>query len=109
MLRSSPFDFWRNHNVTLDVSLSDKHSPEQPPSPREVSSKMTEGVGITATAGYRKSFLAFPALPDNATPSVRFAAMLPASLIGFVCQPYGMAGIFSYGENHKTRLGEGAY
>ena len=30
--------------------------------------------------------------------------MLPASLIGFVCQPYGMAGIFSFGENHKTRL-----
>ena len=42
------------------------------------------------------------------TPSVRFAAMLPASLIGFVCQPYGMAGIFSSGENHKTRLEEGA-
>ncbi len=31
--------------------------------------------------------------------------MLPASLIGFVCQPYGVAGIFSFGENHKTRLG----
>ena len=35
--------------------------------------------------------------------------MLPASLIGFVCQPYGVAGIFSFGENHKTRLGEGAF
>ena len=35
--------------------------------------------------------------------------MLPASLIGFVCQPYGMAGIFSSGEKHKTRLKEGAF
>ena len=51
----------------------------------------------------------YPAIAMIPTPSVRFAAMLPASLIGFVCQPYGMAGIFSYGENHKTRLGEGAY
>ena len=68
-----------------------------------------EGVGITAPAGYRKALMGVIRFAYNATPSVRFAAMLPASLIGFVCQPYGLAGIFSFGEKHKTRLREGAF
>ena len=71
---------------------------------------MPEGVALSAKLITLKEIIghciiAF-AMP---TPSVRFAAMLLASLIGFVCQPYGMAGIFSFGENHKTRLGEGAF
>ena len=88
---------------------SGKHSSEQPPSPREVASKMPEGVALTAKLRTLIDYWASLHFIRDATPSVRFAAMLPASLIGFVCQPYGMAGIFSFGENHKTRLREGAF
>ena len=66
---------------------------------------MPEGVALQVKPGTPKirTVSRFTAIP---TPSVRSAAMLPASLVGFV---YGMAGIFSSGGNHKTPLKEGAF
>ena len=82
--------FFTDGALPVKHAVIEEHRPKAP-SPRELSSKMTEGVGIPAKAGYRRNPIGRSGCRQNATPSGA-SAPPPSEREAFPCFPVKYAG-----------------